>query len=100
MKKNNVFELDTPSLLLNINILEENINSIIDFSHKYKVDYRPHIKTHKSVDIAKMQIERGAVGITVATVGEAEVMASGGIKDILIAYPISSKKKLERIEKI
>src|SRR5699024_2941111 len=62
--------------------------------------YRPHIKTHKSINIAKKQIEAGAIGITVATVGEAEIMSEGGIKDILIAFPVAIKEKLDRIEKL
>jgi D-serine deaminase-like pyridoxal phosphate-dependent protein len=49
---------------------------------------RPHVKTHKSVALAKMQLEAGATGITVGTLGEAEVMAEGGIEDILLAYPL------------
>lgn len=100
MTEQMIDQLDTPSLLLNLNTLEENLQGIIDFTTANEVNYRPHIKTHKSVDIAKMQMEKGAVGITVATAGEAEVMAAGGIGDILIAYPIASVKKLERIEKI
>jgi len=75
MKKHLIHTLDTPSLLLNIDILKENIQQIVDFSRAHQVDYRPHVKTHKSIDIAQMQIKKGAVGITVATVGEAETMA-------------------------
>lgn len=100
MNETNIFELDTPSLLLNLNTLEENIKRIVDFTNTHHVNYRPHVKTHKSVDIAKMLIEQGAVGITVATVGEAETMVAGGIQDILIAFPIASKAKLERVEGI
>ncbi len=92
--------LDTPSLLLNLNKLEENIQRIIDFSQAHQVDYRPHVKTHKSIDIAKLQIEKGAVGITVATVGEAETMVKDGIENILIAFPIARKEKLARVEQI
>lgn len=100
MSEQTIDQLDTPSLLLNMNRLEENVQRIVDFTTTNEVNYRPHIKTHKSVDLAKMQMEKGAVGITVATVGEAEVMSAGGIDDILIAYPVASVKKLERIEEI
>src|SRR5699024_12603376 len=71
--------------ILDIDKLENNIKSIITFAKDNHLNYRPHIKTHKSINLAKMQIDLGAIGITVATVGEAEVMAHGGIKDILIA---------------
>ena len=100
MSQKTTNNLDTPALLLDIDILEKNIKEIVDFANKYEVNYRPHIKTHKSINIAKKQIEQGAIGVTVATVGEAEVMSNGGIKDILVAYPIATKIKLERILKI
>lgn len=100
MKIEKIDNIDTPALLLDEDQMDKNIMDIIKFAKKYHVNYRPHIKTHKSINIAKKQIEFGAVGITVATVGEAEVMANGEIKDILIAYPTSSKLKLARIEKL
>ncbi|MFD1739836.1 alanine racemase [Bacillus salitolerans] len=90
-------ELDTPTLLLDIKKLEKNINTIASFTEENGLALRPHIKTHKSIHIANMQIESGAVGITTAKVSEAEVMAAGGIKDILIAYPISSHQKIHKL---
>src|SRR5699024_948066 len=66
--------------------------------NSYGVHYRPHVKTHKSVEIARRQIKAGAIGLTVAKVGEAEVMADAGVKDILIAFPISDTQHLERIQ--
>lgn len=89
--------MDTPTLMLDIDKLDENIREIIQFSMEHDVAYRPHIKTHKCVNIAKRQMDFGAVGITVATVGEAEVMAEAGIPSILIAYPVVAEPKLERI---
>ena len=89
--------LDTPSLLLDYQKLVENINNIADFAREQGVTYRPHIKTHKSIKIAKLQLEAGAIGVTCAKISEAEVMAAGGINDILIAYPISSPDKIKRI---
>lgn len=61
------------------------------------VRLRPHIKTHKSVALARMQSDLGARGITVAKVGEAERFAAGGFDDIRIAYPVVGTEKLERI---
>lgn len=93
----NIDQLDTPALLLDLDIMEENLQRIKDFASEQKIAWRPHAKTHKSVEIAKRQMELGAVGITVAKVSEAEVMAKGGISDILIAYPLASRAKLERV---
>ena len=95
-----ISELDTPSLLLDLDQMEKNIEEIVSFAKQVGVNYRPHIKTHKSIEIAKRQIAMGAVGVTVATVGEAEVMAEAGINDILIAFPISGKQKLERVKEL
>ncbi|RIW31367.1 D-TA family PLP-dependent enzyme [Bacillus salacetis] len=92
--------LDTPTLLLDYQKLLKNINEIASFAKEHNLSYRPHIKTHKSVDIAKLQLQAGAVGITTATIPEAEAMAAGGIKDILIAYPISSPQKIKRLIKL
>ncbi|CAG9620203.1 D-TA family PLP-dependent enzyme [Sutcliffiella rhizosphaerae] len=88
-------EIDTPTLLLDKQKVMENIESISNFAKENKVSLRPHIKTHKSVEIAKLQMKHGATGITVAKIEEAEVMAESGIHDILIAYPISSPIKIE-----
>ncbi|WP_404448397.1 D-TA family PLP-dependent enzyme [Sutcliffiella horikoshii] len=90
-------ELDTPTLLLDKEILLKNICSMSDFANRENVNLRPHIKTHKSVEIAKLQLEHGAIGITTAKLEEAEVMAAAGITDILVAYPVSSPIKVERI---
>ncbi|HLR14489.1 MAG TPA: alanine racemase [Bacillota bacterium] len=98
MPSENIYKLDTPSLLLNLHTLEKNVDHIVRFAASHGVNYRPHIKTHKSIDIAKMQMDKGAVGVTVATVGEAEVMTRGGIPNILIAYSIATETKLSRVE--
>ncbi|MDM5327128.1 D-TA family PLP-dependent enzyme [Neobacillus sp. CF12] len=96
----NLGELDTPTLLLDYQKLLKNIRDIANYATEHGVTYRPHIKTHKSVKIAQLQIDAGAVGVTTAKISEAEVMAAGGIKDILIAYPISSPDKINRLIKL
>ena len=70
------------------------------YANKYKVKLRPHTKTHKMPEIAMLQLEKGACGIAVAKVGEAECMAQHGIKDIFIANEIVGKIKLERIAQL
>jgi D-serine deaminase-like pyridoxal phosphate-dependent protein len=92
--------LDTPTLLIDYQKLQNNINEIASFAQEHGLSYRPHIKTHKSIQIANMQLNAGAVGVTTAKIGEAEVMAAGGIRDILIAYPISSAVKIKRLIKL
>lgn len=90
-------ELDTPALLIEKSILEKNINDMQVLMNKYQVKLRPHIKTHKSVELAKMQIKAGAIGIACAKVSEALVFAEAGLKDIQIANIIIGDKKLETL---
>jgi len=88
--------LETPCIVADLQIIKRNITQMQELCKRYACALRPHIKTHKSVEIAKMQIEAGAVGITCAKVSEAEVMADGGLTDIFIAYPLIGKSKIER----
>ena len=69
-------ELDTPAVIVDLDIMEENLQSLAHFCRGHGLSLRPHTKTHKTPQIAKMQIESGCHGITVAKVGEAEVMAA------------------------
>ena len=80
--------MDTPLVIVDLDRTEDNIAAMADAMRARGVALRPHAKTHKSVELARMQIAAGAVGITVGTIGEAEVFAAGGIRDIFIAYPV------------
>lgn len=100
MTNNSLTALDTPAMLLDLTLLENNIDEISLIAKKNRIQWRPHIKTHKSIKIAEMQLARGACGITVAKLEEAEIMANAGIIDILIAYPISSSQKLARLRQL
>jgi len=80
--------LDTPALVVDIGIVEANARRLGDQLRAKGVALRPHTKTHKSVALARIQLAAGASGITTGTLGEAEVMADGGIDDIFIAYPV------------
>jgi D-serine deaminase-like pyridoxal phosphate-dependent protein len=93
----NVAELDTPSLLFDLDIVERNIAGMAEVARTAGVRLRPHTKTHKCPDIARMQVDAGASGITVAKLGEAEVMVNAGFDDILVAYPIWGESKLRRL---
>lgn len=92
--------LDTPALVLDLDKMEANIKEMADVARDAGVKLRPHIKTHKSPHIAKLQLESGASGITVAKLGEAEVMVDAGIRDIRIAYPICGEIKLARLKEL
>jgi len=84
----NLTELRTPAVLIDANRLERNIDRMQTAAGARKIRLRPHAKTHKSIDIARMQIARGAVGICCAKLGEAEVFAEAGVEDIRLPYPL------------
>ncbi|MGD0695585.1 MAG: alanine racemase [Terriglobia bacterium] len=90
-------ELSTPALTLDLDIVERNLDRMARLCREQGVGLRPHTKTHKTPEVARLQVERGAVGLTVAKVGEAEVMAAAGLDDILVAYPIFGSEKLDRL---
>ena len=81
-------DIPTPALVLEIDRLRDNIGSMARAMSIRNVALRPHAKTHKSTDIAAMQIAEGATGLTVATLGEAENFAEAGFDDLFIAYPL------------
>jgi len=93
-------ELDTPSLLIDREIMIDNIHRMQAYADQYHVHLRPHTKTHKMPVLAKLQEKAGAAGITVAKVGEAEVMAENGLKDIFIANQIVGEAKIRKIKKL
>lgn len=78
----------TPFLALDLAVLEANIARTQRWADERGVLLRPHVKTHKSVEIARRQVDAGAHGITVATVGEAEVFVAAGFDDVFLAYPV------------
>jgi D-serine deaminase-like pyridoxal phosphate-dependent protein len=90
-------ELSTPALTIDLHTLERNLDRMASSCRKQGVGLRPHTKTHKTPEVARRQLERGALGLTVAKLGEAEVMADAGLDDILIAYPILGAEKLRRL---
>jgi D-serine deaminase-like pyridoxal phosphate-dependent protein len=90
-------ELETPAIVVDLDVLEKNIQSMADYCRRHNLNLRPHTKTHKIPAIAQMQIDAGCRGITVAKVGEAEIMAAAGIDDILVHYPVFGQSKLARL---
>ncbi|MDE2816694.1 MAG: DSD1 family PLP-dependent enzyme [Chloroflexota bacterium] len=93
----NKLDLPTPALCIDMEAVGHNLRLMQDFADGAGVDLRPHAKTHKNPFFAHMQIERGAVGICVAKLSEAEVMVQGGVKDILVTNEIADPRKLRQL---
>lgn len=90
-------ELPTPALLIDADLLERNLAAMKACIGENKTAYRPHTKSHKSPLIAQMQIEHGARGVCCSKLGEAEVMAAGGVGDIHITTPVVGSAKARRL---
>ena len=90
-------DLDTPVLLIDLEVFESNIQRIAQYCRRHGTQWRPHSKAHKSPAIAHLLIEAGACGITCAKLAEAEVMVAHGISDILVANTIVTPRKLRRL---
>lgn len=88
--------VETPIGYVELETVRANARRVADYAATHGLGWRPHIKTHKSKTIAAIQLEAGARGLTVATLREAEVMASL-TKDVLLAYPPVGVRKLERL---
>ena len=90
-------ELDTPLVVVHRDVLRQNIEDMADFARKSGVALRPHLKTHKTLEIARLQRELRAVGLTCAKIGEAEVFLEAGFSDLLIAFPLVGPAKQRRL---
>ncbi len=88
---------DTPEVVIDLDVVRANVERAAAAARDAGVDLRPHTKTHKLPQIARLQLEAGAVGVQVAKLGEAEVMADAGIADILVGYPLVGERKLARL---
>jgi len=96
----NLADLHTPAVLLEQSRVRANLERMQQLADNNGVALRPHTKTHRSVRLAKMQLETGSKGITVAKVGEAEIFAAHGISDIRIAYCVVGDEKWRRIAEL
>src|SRR5215204_2216805 len=90
-------ELDTPAVLIDLDAFESNIKTMAADVKSRGANWRPHSKSHKCPAIAHLQVEAGAIGVACAKLGEAEVMAANGIRDILIANQIVGAQKVTRL---
>lgn len=91
----------SPFLAVDLPVLQANIDATASWADDSGVALRPHVKTHKSSEIARMQADAGVAGLSVATIGEAEVFAQGGFDELFIAYPLwidtARGKRLRRL---
>lgn len=93
--------IETPAVVVDRDVLERNIARVAEFTQDRGVALRPHAKTHKIPEIAALQLAAGAVGLTVATIGEAEVFVVHGASDVFIAYPLwLSEAKAARLRRL
>jgi D-serine deaminase-like pyridoxal phosphate-dependent protein len=95
-----ISDVETPAVIIDLDVMEQNLSRMADYCRSHDINLRPHTKSHKIPELAKKQIESGAGGITVAKIGEAEVMLNAGITDLLIAYPIVGTEKARRLAEI
>ena len=93
-------EIDTPALVLDLDAFERNLVAMAAYTQAHGVRLRPHAKTHKSPDIALLQIAHGAVGQCCQKVSEAEILVAGGVGDVLVTNEIVGPAKLDRLAKL
>ena len=92
--------LETPAPVVDLDRLERNLSRWQAHCDELGVHCRPHIKTHKCVEIARMQVELGAKGLTCQTIGEAETMAAAGFDDLLVPTNVLGEQKLARVARL
>ncbi|MGI8981336.1 MAG: DSD1 family PLP-dependent enzyme [Pirellulaceae bacterium] len=92
-----VDDLDTPALCVDLDAMEANIQELAGACRRHGVSWRPHAKCHKSIDVGRKLIAAGAIGLTCAKLGEAEVFAAAGIQDLLIANELVGPQKVRRL---
>jgi len=96
-RKIHLHDLETPSVVVDYDRLTSNITRLAEYARKQDVHLRPHIKTHKCIELAQLQIEAGAVGITASKVDEALPFIETGITSVTLAYPLIDSSKIERL---
>ena len=97
---NKNIKLHTPSLIIDKSCLLKNIKTMSKYASMNNISIRPHAKSHKMSNIAKIQLENGAVGVCVATLYEAEIMIKNKIKGVLLTTPITNHHDKERLNKL
>ncbi|MCX6585109.1 MAG: alanine racemase [Acidobacteria bacterium] len=88
--------LPTPCMVVDLDLFEKNLKTMADYAKSAPIQLRPHVKVHKSLDIAKRQVALGAIGVTTATIAESELMSRGGIKGVLWTKQPASNNNIIR----
>lgn len=92
--------LDTPALVIDLDAMERNMRAMQDFADAHGIKLRPHAKMHKSAELARMQMQAGAVGVCVQKVSEAAALVAAGVNDVYISNVITPLSKCERLAQI
>jgi D-serine deaminase-like pyridoxal phosphate-dependent protein len=92
-------DIDTPALILDLDVVEENIRAMSEYFAARPQKLRPHFKTPKTPEIARRQLAAGAIGITASKLGEVEVLARAGLGPVLLANQIAGPAKIDRFFK-
>jgi 3-hydroxy-D-aspartate aldolase len=93
-------DLDTPALIVDLDRMENNINRMVKLAKDCEVELRPHVKTHKVPEIAKMQIRAGSRGVCLQKTGEVEVFSDNGINDIFLTNEVVAPQKMRRLARV
>ena len=92
-----VDEILTPALVLDLSVATANIVLMGERIRSHPVSLRPHVKVHKCAELARLQLQHGAIGVTTATVAEAEAMAAAGVPDVLVANQVVGPSAIDRL---
>jgi D-serine deaminase-like pyridoxal phosphate-dependent protein len=95
-----VSAIETPALIIDLDALDANIARMARYAEARRIRLRPHFKTHKCLEIARRQIAAGAVGLCCQKLSEAEILVSGGIRDVLVTNEVLAPVKLDRLMRL
>src|SRR5204863_3371762 len=95
-----VEETPTPALLLDVEVATANADLMGERFRSLSASLRPHVKAHKCAELARLQLHLGAIGVTTATLAEAEAMASAGVDDVLIANEVVGAPAVDRLARV
>lgn len=95
-----VEDIETPAIVIDLDVMERNLQNAAAYAHEHGLRLRPHTKTHKIPALGRRQLDLGAAGLTVAKVGEAEVMLGAKPEELLVAYPVIGESKLTRLMEV
>jgi D-serine deaminase-like pyridoxal phosphate-dependent protein len=91
---------ETPDVVIDLDRVRANVERAARLAAHAGIRLRPHAKTHKMIEVARLQLEAGATGLQVAKLGEAEVFAEAGVDDLFVGYPLVGMRKLERLREL